>query len=180
MKSQFFGNLDARHLEGKWERLLAPLGFYDAVYDVTICAPTHFVLDYSSVPRLPFAYWIAGNTGKWESVTHDIGYRFGFLTQKKIDYIFYHAALVRSDMRTNQSCLHRTGRRIRSDLMLVAVRCAGWGSFNTAPGCLDYRNLKKCGKVCQYDINLCKNYYPKWRQCIMPGYHPEIIELHGG
>jgi hypothetical protein len=137
MNSQFFGNLDARHFEGPWDRLLAPFAFYDAVYNVTICAPTGFVLDYSSVPRIPLAYWIAGNTGKWESVPHDIGYRFGFLTQKQIDYIFYHAALVRSDMRENQSSLHRFGRRIRSDLMLGAVRCAGWSSFNTAPGCLD-------------------------------------------
>jgi hypothetical protein len=159
---------------------LAPLGFYDEIYNVTICAPTGFVLDYSSVPRLPFAYLIAGNTGKWESVPHDIGYRFGFLTQKQIDYIFYHAALVRSDMRTNQSCLHQAGRRVRSDLMLAAVRCAGWRSFDTARGCLDYRNLKQCHQKCRLDVEKCEHYYPAWRQCIIPGYHPEIIKIHGG
>jgi hypothetical protein len=180
MNSQFFGNLDARHLEGKWERLLAPLGFYDAIYNVTICGPTGFVLDYSSVPRLPFTYLLAGNTGKWESVPHDVGYRFGLLTQKQLDYMFYHAAQVRSDLRTNQSCLHRAGRSVRSKLMFAAVRCSGWGSFNSAPGCLDYRNLKTCNQKCRIDGDKCDKYYPAWRQCVMPGYHPEILKLHGG
>lgn len=179
-RSQFFGYLDSRHLEGPWERMLAPFAFYDAIYNVTICAPTNFVLDFTSVPRIPGAFLIAGASSKEESVPHDVGYRFGFLSRKQIDYIFYHAGVVRSSLRTNQKWLYRTGRSIRTGLMLGAVRVIGWNSYNSAPGCLDYRGLKKCKFFCKIDSTKCHNYYPNWRRCIQFGYHPEILLEHGG
>jgi hypothetical protein len=180
MKSQFFGHLETQHIEGPWERLLSPFGFYSARYDVTICGPTGFVLDFSSVPRLPGAYLIAGNTGKWKALPHDVGYRFGLLPRHTLDMIFFEAGQVRSGMRTKQDLLHRAGRLILNIGMTGFVIVGGHWSYDTARGCLDYRRRNQCHQKCRIDTTKCEYYYPDWRQCVMPGYHPEILKLHGG
>jgi hypothetical protein len=173
MKSHFIGNLDARNIEGKWWRLLSPLGFYSEKYNITVFAPTGFVLDFASVPRLPFAYLIAGGTGKWEATIHDVLYRF-FNIIHQSDMIFFEAGIVRSNSRENQGLLPKTGRLIRSGLMAGVVTACGWAVKETAQGCLDYRRIKTCGQNC---FN-CEKYYPGWFLCKIDGYHPEIIEMH--
>lgn len=177
MKSQFFGTLSADHIEGKWWKLTKPLGYYSESLDITICGPIGFVTDFSSVPRLPFAYWLAGGTGNWESIPHDVGYRYGLIDRWKLDYMFYESGRVRTSMRKKQSLLLNTFRWVRTTGMTVTVMLFGWASFNSKPGCLDYR--EKCNQKCLIDPNKCENYYKNWRECILPGYRPDIIELHG-
>ena len=174
MESQFFGTLKADHVEGNWWRLQEPLGFYSAKYDLTICAPPGFVTDFASVPRLPLAYLFAGNTGHWEAVIHDTGYRFGTVPRSTADNIFYESGRVRSKTRENQSGLDRAGRLIRTSLMTGAVVMFGWVYHDPTPGCLDSRNKDKCGRNCA----LCMDYYPAWRSCQAAGYEPEILGLH--
>lgn len=174
MEAQFFGHLRADHVEGKWWKLMEPLGFYSAKYDVTVCTPKDFVLDFASVPRLPFAYLIAGNTGNWEATIHDVIYRYGLLSRWKGDQIFCEGGRVRSNMRENQEMLYRYGRWVRTTAMTSMVVALGWTSYASVEGCLDYRHKKTCGRNCEE----CDNYYPKWKYCAIPGYVENIIELH--
>jgi hypothetical protein len=62
--------------------------------------------------------------------------------------------------------------------MTGVVLALGRASFRAKPGCLDDR--QPCNQVCRIDTKKCEHYYPAWRQCVMPGYHPEILNLHGG
>jgi hypothetical protein len=174
MKSCFIGELDARHLENKWWKLLAPFGFYSSEYDVTVVAPAGFVLDFSSVPRLPLTYWIAGGTGNKKSVPHDVGYRW-FNERIMFDFIFHEAGVVSSKMESNQKWYAKTWRTLLNKTMTAAVLVVGWATKEILPGCLDYRN-KTCDKLCDN----CYNYYPLWKECKVKGYQPEILNLHKG
>lgn len=173
MKAEFFGKLKAEHLEGKWWKLIEGLGFYSKKYDLTIYTPKGFILDFSSVPRVPFAYFLAGNTGHWESVGHDMGYRWNQLSRKTHDDIFKEAGFVRTSMREEQGLLLNTGRKSRTRLMTGFVRMFGGFVYKHKPGCLDYRNTENCENCI-----ICKNYYPLWKQCIIKGYQPEISKIH--
>lgn len=176
IESQFIGELDARHIEGKWWVLLSPFGYYSAKYDVTICAPPGFVTDFSSVPRVPFAYWFAGGTGNQESVPHDLGYRW-FSRRLMFDMMFYEGGRVRSALRENQHWLHRTGRFVRTLVMSGTVVAVGWAVKETLPGCLDYRHKKIC-KANSFNCVVCENFYPKWESCKLSGFQPDILKLH--
>lgn len=176
MKSQFIGDLDARHIEGPWWRLLSPFGFYSAEFDITVCAPPGFVTDFSSVPRLPVAYWLTGGTGNQESVPHDVGYRW-FSERLMFDMMFCEGGRVRSNERENQHWLYRSGRWIRTSGMTCAVVSIGWAVKTSLPGCLDYRHRKEC-KIEGYNCAFCENYYPSWMFCKMVGYQPDILKLH--
>jgi hypothetical protein len=175
MKSHFINSLtNLDHLEGKWFKANNSLAFYSAKYDLTICSPPGIVIDFSSVPRIPFAYWIAGNTNHWEAVIHDTMYRF-FYERVIADLIFFEASKLRSAMRENQTWLHRTGRFVRSSLMTATVLSVGWIDYDPLPGCLDYRKKKTCGRKCLE----CGNYYYAWSLCKMDGHRPEILDIHG-
>lgn len=172
--AQFFGTLQTEHIEGKWNRLLSGLAFYSADQDVTIYTPPGFVTDFASVPRIPGAYLLAGNTGQWEATGHDMGYRWNQLTRKAHDRIFLEAGRVRSAMREKQDWYLRAGRGIRSSGMYFFVRACGWGAYDPIPGCLDYRCKNACGRNCI----TCDLYYPLWQTCVVPGCVPDIAWVH--
>lgn len=77
MMGRFLTELDVKRLPDKngrkqW-KLLAPL-IYESSTVGLIVVPTGFVTDFSSVPRLPFIYWIFGGRGDQEGVLHDYLY----------------------------------------------------------------------------------------------------------
>ena len=178
MESQFIGELDARHIENKWWRLLAPFGFYSAKYDITAVAPSGFVLDFPSVPRLPFAYWLAGGTGNKKSVPHDLGYRW-FEDRIMFDMIFHEAGMVENRAMVDQRLYKKAQRFVLNKAMTGFVLTMGWTAKETVSGCLDYRNKDQCSRFCRTDPDKCEHYYHNWRECVVPGYHPEILKLHG-
>ena len=171
MNSQFFGNLRADNLEGKWWRLVNGLGFYSAKFDKTFYAPPRFVTDFASVPRLPLAYWLAGGTGKWEAVIHDMGYRYDF-GKRMLDSVFYESGMVRADTRTDKKWT--AFRKIRLGLMTGMVQVFGGFAYDPVPGCLDYRQKKTCGRECI----ACDLYYLLWQTCCVDGYVPDIAQIH--
>jgi hypothetical protein len=60
-----------------------------------IIVPTGFITDFASVPRLPFAYWLTGDTAHASAVVHDWLCRFDYMQHKvswaKAADVFYEA-----------------------------------------------------------------------------------------
>lgn len=69
---------------GKW-RLLEDFCF--SVDSEFMCVPQDFMTDFASVPRLPFAYLLAGNTSHESAVIHDWLYSIGH-DRARADEIF--------------------------------------------------------------------------------------------
>jgi hypothetical protein len=79
---------------GRWI-LLDDLVYRSAILG-TIRVPKGFVTDLASVPRLPFAYWLAGGRGNAPAVVHDFLYRVQRHGNLKVsrstaDAVFYEA-----------------------------------------------------------------------------------------
>ena len=55
---------------GLWE-IKQPFTYYSEILKKEITIESGFVTDYASVPRLPFAYWLLGDTAHKAAVVHD-------------------------------------------------------------------------------------------------------------
>lgn len=55
---------------GTWEIML-PLSLDDLPFTQIWTVPTGYITDYASVPRWPFAYWLAGDSGHASATIHD-------------------------------------------------------------------------------------------------------------
>lgn len=124
--SQFQTTLDARKLVGQqregralWE-LLAPLVYHSDHLAATITVPVGFVTDFASVPRLPLAYLMAGDTAHEAAVVHDWLYTSHEVDRATADAVFAEAMRV-------------SDPSAPAGLMWLAVRVAGGGSWR-APG----------------------------------------------
>ena len=176
--SHLITHIDYRCLEGPNKMLLAPCAWYSARYNVTGCAPIGFVYDEASVPRLPIAYWLFGGTGNEASLPHDMGYRWQYwLTRWQWDMIFFDIAKTRHGKMSKQTLPRRAWRVFARHAMTAGVIVGGWTAFNHRPGALDIRTCKKCIKP---SCEGCNNFYPKWQDCLLKGYRPDIILKHGG
>jgi hypothetical protein len=56
-----------------------------------ITVPPKFVTDLASVPRLPIAFMLAGDTAPKSAVIHDYLYKFKICEKERADAIFYEA-----------------------------------------------------------------------------------------
>lgn len=77
LEAKFLSVLDASCIyplanggRGVW-RIDKPLIFESKILNKRIEIEVGFLTDYASTPRLPFVYWLFGDTGKYESVVHD-------------------------------------------------------------------------------------------------------------
>jgi hypothetical protein len=75
--------------DDKW-RVLESFCF--EVDDKRIWIPKFYVTDFASVPRLPFAYLVAGNVSHIAPLIHDFLYYHGY-DREWSDNVFYHALL---------------------------------------------------------------------------------------
>jgi hypothetical protein len=74
---------------GLW-RLLSPLVYLsDMIGNVVV--PTNFETDFASVPRIPVAYFLAGDTARWAAVVHDYLYGEKAYPRAKCDDVFLEA-----------------------------------------------------------------------------------------
>jgi len=62
-------DLDAQG-RGIW-KITAPFIYQSDVLNATITVEQGFLTDYVSVPRIPFAYWLCGDTSHLPAVLHD-------------------------------------------------------------------------------------------------------------
>jgi len=101
MNSGFMSELEARKVKeanstgrARW-RLLSMLIYRSEVLDRTIVVPAMFETDFASVPRIPMAYWLAGDTAQAAAVVHDYlcvyDYTQGRITWKKAARVFLEA-----------------------------------------------------------------------------------------
>lgn len=70
--------------------LLSELAFNSEVLGPVV-VPAGFDTDFASVPRIPFAYLVAGDTAHASAVVHDYLYRYGKCTRKQADEVFLEA-----------------------------------------------------------------------------------------
>ena len=136
----FKSPLIVKHVARGWHRLELPLLYrYE---DWLIYAPAGFVTDFASVPRIPGVYWAWGARAAPSAVVHDMLYRFGLRSRKFADKVFLDA-------------MKHEGKSIWIRYpMYSAVRAFGRQAYNSAPGCLDYRDVP------------CEHYYPQWENCV--------------
>lgn len=84
-----------------------------------------FKTDFASVPRLPIIFAVLGDlpASRGAAILHDAAYRFGFITRKEADQLFYDAMIL-------------TGVPWwKARLMWMAVRVFGglFGTYNPGP-----------------------------------------------
>lgn len=103
MAAKFYGELVAELQEDgeTWElqkELLyvsdIPILYYKDKIWFTVCVPKGFKTDFASVPRLPFAYLLAGDTAHKAAVVHDYLYENGIGDKATADKIFLEAMLI--------------------------------------------------------------------------------------
>lgn len=82
----------------------------------TITVPAGFETDFSSVPRLPVAFWLAGDSAHRPSVVHDWLCRMKIGSRRRADAIFFEA------MGVDGEPLWRRW------IMWSAVRAFGWAA----------------------------------------------------
>ena len=58
-----------------------------------LTVPQGFITDFASVPRLPFAYWIAGNRAHKSATVHDYLYAVKLVSRDAADDVFYYSML---------------------------------------------------------------------------------------
>lgn len=147
--ARFLNTLQVEQLEdishdgrGTW-RLLQPLSYQSDVARRVITSPAGFVTDFASVPRVPFAYWIAGDTAHPAAVIHDWLYSSHEVDRATADAVLEEAANVADCLPdpgasalpdvVDQTARYNAGIRSRNFLMKWAVRLFG-GSHWKQPG----------------------------------------------
>ena len=126
MKAEFLTPLRTEKLDSKFYELLSPLRYYSKLCYENIIVPEGFVTDFASVPRVPLAYLLCGNTAHRAAVVHDYLYRQGW-KRDIADRVLYEACRA-----TGMSWW-------RSRLIYTAVRICGWACYTPLPGVLDPR-----------------------------------------
>lgn len=101
---------------GRWV-LLAPLVYVTRAGE-RIVVPAGFDTDFASVPRLPLAYLLAGDTAHQSAVVHDYLYRTHKYSRAKADAIFLEAMEISGEPRW------------RRWVMYASVRAFGFKAWN--------------------------------------------------
>lgn len=90
--SRFATDLIVREItDEKWQ-LTQELVYYSNLLDC-IKVPAGFVTDFASVPRLPLAFLVAGDTAHSAAVVHDYLYTTKPCTKAEADKVFLEAML---------------------------------------------------------------------------------------
>jgi hypothetical protein len=91
--SHFSTNLQVwKRPDGRWE-LIDRLVYHSDLAGV-IEVPAGFDTDYASIPRLPFMFWLLGDTVHSAAVVHDYLYRTAEVSRAKADRVFVEACEV--------------------------------------------------------------------------------------
>ena len=112
--------LDEKKGRARWQ-LLSDFRYRSALVPEEITARCSFVSDFSSVPRLPLAYLLAGDTAHEAAVIHDWIYQTHIYPKEMADRIFLEA-------------MGAMGvPRWRREIMYLAVKYRGGSSYKSGP-----------------------------------------------
>ncbi len=117
MSARFATPLQVERRNHQW-MLTAELIFVSEVLGRLVVVPAGFITDFASVPRLPFAYWVAGDTAHDAAVVHDFLYKSGGTTRAQADAVFREAMAVIGEPWW------------RRNLMWAGVRLFGWTAYS--------------------------------------------------
>ena len=126
--AKFLSPLIAQKLNGaNWE-ITSRLMYQSDLLKEVISIPVGFVTDFASVPRLPLAFLVAGDTCHEAAVIHDWLYQTHATTRKLSDRVLSEA------MRATDV---PSWRRL---LIYSAVRSWGWIAWKSGPERLTFLN----------------------------------------
>lgn len=107
----------------------APLR-YESPRVGAVTIPTDFITDLASVPRVAFAYWIAGGRGTRSAILHDFAYQFGYWFRSAGSMIRVSKAEADTEFRVSLLADPISGAGpIIASAMYAAVRIGGRGHW---------------------------------------------------
>lgn len=91
--SRFLSSLQAELVDDSqdWWRLKSPLVYQSTLAKQIITVPAGFETDFASVPRLPLAFWLTGNTARAAAAVHDYLYSTGQFKRAMADKVMLEA-----------------------------------------------------------------------------------------
>lgn len=120
MSGRFLTPMHLEQLADDRARLLSPLVYYSERLKRSVVVPDGFETDFASVPRLPFAYLLAGGKATKAAVIHDYLYHASGVSRSDADAVFREA-------------MEATGQPWwRRSLMWLGVRAFGWTAYQEA------------------------------------------------
>jgi hypothetical protein len=115
--SRFATPLRAEKSGSTW-CILQPLIYCSDVAKTVFVVPEGFVTDFASVPRLPLAFLLTGDSAHEAAVVHDYLYREQQVSRSVADAVFREAAGISGEPGW------------KSWLMWAGVRIGGWVAWN--------------------------------------------------
>lgn len=109
---------DAASGRGLW-RLLTPLVYQSDIAKRTFTVPEGFITDFASVPRVPVAFLLVGDTGNEASVVHDWLYATGAVPRGMADLVL------------KEACIATGMPSWRAWLIYIGVRAGGSSRYKT-------------------------------------------------
>lgn len=87
----FGDRLQVEEIDDSHWKLVKEFVYDSEVAHARISVPPGFVTDFASVPRVPVAFWLTGDTAHAAAVIHDWLYTTGLLPKATADSVFYEA-----------------------------------------------------------------------------------------
>lgn len=115
--SRFLTPLRAEKCGEVWT-VLQPLIYDSDVAVKVFIVPEGFVTDFASVPRLPLAFLLTGDSAHEAAVIHDFLYSRGVVDRSTADAVFKEAAVASGEPAW------------KAALMWAGVRMGGWIAWN--------------------------------------------------
>lgn len=91
VQPQVQSHLDVEELDDSHWKLIHEFVYDSDVAKSRIIVPAGFVTDFASVPRVPVAFWLTGDTAHMAAVVHDYLYSTGIFPKAVADQVFYEA-----------------------------------------------------------------------------------------
>lgn len=104
--------------DGKVWTVMQPLIYMSDVASKVFVVPEGFVTDFASVPRIPLAFLLTGDSAHQAATLHDRLYSTGELPREMADAVFKEAAIVSGEPSW------------KATLMWMGVRAGGWMAWN--------------------------------------------------
>lgn len=122
MRSEFLTDLVVKKMTGEfdWE-VRFDLDYYSASLKSRVNVPAGFVTDFASVPRIPIAFWLTGDTAQKAAVVHDFLYQKHMVSKGRADRVFLEAMKV-----TRIPAWRRW-------IMYAMVSAFGWTAYASGP-----------------------------------------------